>query len=202
MPHIAPLSSELRRDLGLPPRRPRRLETRRWRRRRALYGPPLVLLGYWSADDETESSWPNVAERVDPDWDPVERRKVAEYLRNGAYAIGYMGYSTCRFCRRNNGSKELTDERYLWPEGLSHYVEDHDVRLPASFVAHVNATGHPPGRSNASVLASLDGSAPVDGSILNEQTAAILGQLETGSRVMRRGVDHAWWLATQGAWDA
>ena len=196
MPHYAPLSGKLRRDLGLRPGRPRPIARLLWRRRRARFGPPLVLLGYWSADDEERSSLPNAAERVDPAWDPVERRKVVEYLRAGSYAIGYMGWSDCRLCARHNGSQEFTDGVYLWPEGLAHYVEDHDVRLPASFVAHAISVGHPPGRSNASVLALLEGSSP------DEQTALVLEQLASGSRLMRRGVDRTWWLATQGAWDA
>jgi hypothetical protein len=179
----------------MPPRRARRRETR-WQKRRDLYGPPLVLLGYWRANDEPQSFLPNVVERVDPDWDPSERRKVVAYLRDGAYAAGYMGYSTCRFCRRDNGSRELTDGRYLWPDGLAHYVEDHEVRLPSSFVAHVISAGHPPGRSDASVIASLDGKPE------REQMAAVAEQLVTGSRLMDRGVDRSWWLATQGAWDA
>jgi len=34
------------------------------------------------------------------------------------------------------GSRELTDGEWIWPEGLAHYVEHHDVILPDAFVDH------------------------------------------------------------------
>ena len=37
----------------------------------------------------------------------------------------------------NNGNLDLTDGVYLWPEGLAHYVREHDVRLPDEFTEHV-----------------------------------------------------------------
>lgn len=52
----------------------------------------------------------------------------------------YMGYSPCRLCGMNNGALELSDGVYVWPEGLRHYVVDHDVRLPQEFVSHVATT--------------------------------------------------------------
>ena len=39
--------------------------------------------------------------------------------------------------RPKNGNLELTDGTFLWPEGLAHYVRDHDVRLPTAFVEHI-----------------------------------------------------------------
>jgi len=47
-----------------------------------------------------------------------------------------MGLSPCRICGRNNGSLEYTDGTYLWPQGLAHYVDEHEVRLPDEFVRH------------------------------------------------------------------
>jgi len=35
------------------------------------------------------------------------------------------------------GRGELTDGVYVWPEGLAHYLEKHNVRLPQEFVDHV-----------------------------------------------------------------
>lgn len=45
-----------------------------------------------------------------------------------------MGYSRCRICNAQNGNLELTDDVFIWPEGLAHYVRDHAVRLPVEFV--------------------------------------------------------------------
>lgn len=62
---------------------------------------------------------------------------MVEYLSRGHIARAYMGYSRCRLCGIENGDLELTDGQYVWPDGLSHYVREHGVRLPASFEAHV-----------------------------------------------------------------
>lgn len=37
------------------------------------------------------------------------------------------------------GTAEQTDGVYVWPEGLAHYVAEHNVRLPKEFVNHVLA---------------------------------------------------------------
>jgi hypothetical protein len=31
----------------------------------------------------------------------------------------------------------LTDGKYIWPKGLSHYIENHNVWLPDIFIDHV-----------------------------------------------------------------
>jgi hypothetical protein len=97
----------------------------------------LKRLGYWRSERDT--GWPDPAEFIDPDWDQTERRVVALYLSKGTIARMYMGLSRCRLCEKLNGSLEYTDGTYLWPEGLDHYVNEHDVRLPSTFVQHVEA---------------------------------------------------------------
>ena len=45
--------------------------------------------------------------------------------------------SWCRFgCSLANGSAELTDGVFIWPEGLAHYVAEHSVALPDDFRQH------------------------------------------------------------------
>lgn len=97
---------------------------------------PLIRIGYWSspADDR----WPDPRTLVDPGWDEDDRLDVGLYLRQGLVARACMGLSPCRLCSHDrNGSLELSDGTYIWPEGLAHYVIDHRVRLPQQFVDHV-----------------------------------------------------------------
>lgn len=96
----------------------------------------VIRIGYWSG---REPGWPDVRDFVDETWDQDERIDTVLYLRHGLVARAYLGPSECRFCGKHNGSLELTDMVYLWPEGLEHYVKDHGVRLPAQFVEHVRA---------------------------------------------------------------
>lgn len=97
---------------------------------------PLRLIGYWASP--TDDTWPDPRALVDPAWDGDERESVAIYLRYGLIASAWMGFSTCRFCEVRVGNLELTDGEYVWPEGLAHYVTEHQVRLPAEFIAHVH----------------------------------------------------------------
>ncbi|WP_052434530.1 hypothetical protein [Streptacidiphilus melanogenes] len=80
---------------------------------------------------------PNPADLVDPGWDVSERQWVADYLAHGQVAASWMGVARCRLCLRVNGSRDLTDGSFLWPEGLPHYVLDHAVRLPSAFLDHI-----------------------------------------------------------------
>jgi hypothetical protein len=93
------------------------------------------LIGYWWSGQHPE--WPNPAEFIDSEWDATEREMVGWYLRSGQVASVQAGLSRCRICGTANGSAELTDGVYLWPEGLGHYVDAHAVRLPREVIAHI-----------------------------------------------------------------
>jgi hypothetical protein len=97
----------------------------------------LTRIGYWLGPDTP--GWPDVTQFVDSDWDDEEREGVAIYLKWGLPAKAYCGPSRCRLCGIVNGSVELTDGTFIWPEGLFHYVAAHKVRLPQEFVDHVRA---------------------------------------------------------------
>ncbi|MFG1775840.1 hypothetical protein ACGFIG_05335 [Micromonospora sp. NPDC049048] len=94
------------------------------------HGRTLRLIGYWWGLDEP--GWPDVKQFVDEGLDPNESERVARYLSSGTAWVAAAGLSPCRLCGVGNGSAELTDGRhFIWPEGLGHYVRDHQVRLPA-----------------------------------------------------------------------
>jgi hypothetical protein len=117
----------------------------------------LNLMGYWcqdvkalrqaiSHDDETDGVVvEDVAETdpvhprlfVDPSWEKDHRQKIIRYLKEAPMVLEFAGMSYCRFGCGWNGSREQSDGVWLWPEGLSHYVEKHDVMLPEAFVKHV-----------------------------------------------------------------
>jgi hypothetical protein len=94
----------------------------------------LRLVGYWD-DPLTPDGWPSVRDFVCAGLSAVERDAVVAYLRSGTPFVALAGFSACRVCGIANGSTELTDgEYFVWPEGLVHYVETHDVRLPEEVV--------------------------------------------------------------------
>jgi hypothetical protein len=102
---------------------------------------PLRRIGFWAAIDnpDHDSRWPDVRKFVDPAWNESDRLSAGFYLDRGMSVNAWMGCSSCRFCGTNNGCEDLTDGTYLWPEGLAHYIREHQVRLPDEFIHHMYA---------------------------------------------------------------
>lgn len=99
---------------------------------------PFIVIGYWAEQGKPDSPYPDPHELIDPDQPREERFAVVDYLTRGLVARAYLGRSRCRICGDpKNGHLELTDGTFLWPEGLVHYVRDHNVRLPTAFVEHI-----------------------------------------------------------------
>lgn len=101
-------------------------------------GTKLILIGYWHNRDSP--NFPDPAWFVDETWDADERSKVISHLQTATYmpyACG--GLSWCRFrCgEKAMGSREQTDGVYLWPEGLLHYIDKHNVKPPQQFIDHI-----------------------------------------------------------------
>ncbi|AKF11327.1 hypothetical protein DB32_008476 [Sandaracinus amylolyticus] len=95
------------------------------------------MIGYWRSVNERDSSLPDPRDFIDPEWDGAERDVVVDYLRQGRRMAAFHGFSRCRLCGSTNGSQELTDFTYVWPEGYAHYVAEHGVKPPEEFVEHV-----------------------------------------------------------------
>lgn len=99
----------------------------------------MKRVGFWKGS--LFDGLPDPRRLVDVTWDPHERALVVAYLKAGREANAFFGYSHCRFeCGKQDrdlGCHDLTDDVYVWPEGYAHYIEDHGVRPPADFVAHV-----------------------------------------------------------------
>ncbi|MEV0731505.1 hypothetical protein [Polymorphospora sp. NPDC050346] len=95
----------------------------------------LRQIGYWHGP-WAEEGWPDVRKFIASEPDAEQRRSVVAYLRSGTEFVAAAGFSLCRICGATNGSTELTDgQHFVWPAGLAHYVEAHDVRLPGDVVA-------------------------------------------------------------------
>ena len=70
--------------------------------------------------------------------------QLASYLRSGHEFEVSRGWSHCRFkcgvADSMMGHADLTDGIWVWPQGLVHYVDAHQLALPKEFVDHV--AGH------------------------------------------------------------
>jgi hypothetical protein len=133
----------------------------------AQWAPSLKLIGYWSpdrralsracGDDPGDSSGPpfygeaegegffiHPRHLVDPAWEVEERPRIVQYLSDAPAIAFACGMSYCRFGCGWNGSAERSDGVWAWPEGLPHYVQCHDVRLPDGLISDMRARGFRP----------------------------------------------------------
>jgi|DEB0MinimDraft_4_1074332.scaffolds.fasta_scaffold00010_39 hypothetical protein len=97
--------------------------------------PKLKRVGFWNTINNTYPDLPMpISNKANYD---IE--KMLNYLSNGVLVYSYRGVSRCRICGEINGSSEMVDGVYLWPSGLSHYVEEHQIELPSDFINHVES---------------------------------------------------------------
>jgi hypothetical protein len=107
--------------------------------------PTLKLIGYWSdGDHDQDSPFITPHRLVDPPWAREDRPRVVQYLSQAPLVVHAGGFSLCRFGCGPNGGSEHSDGVWLWPEGLAHYVQHHDVRLPEEFLSHIRNRGYCP----------------------------------------------------------
>lgn len=95
----------------------------------------LRRIGHWGGGGSDGLPDPRLLTAAS--WDATEREDVEDYLARGFVSRAYLGYETCRICGQPNGSLELSDGSYCWPEGLLHYLHVHAVSLPREFIDHV-----------------------------------------------------------------
>ncbi len=100
----------------------------------------LRAIGYWKNDHHHDL--PDPDDYIDAGWDKGERDRCASYLESGEPVMHWRGSAQCRICgTKGNGSRCLTDGVYVWPEGLPHYLKEHELRLPEVFVLHALGMG-------------------------------------------------------------
>jgi len=99
----------------------------------------LIAVGYWESEQEPQFPHPKIMEGLYED--KVVQKSIVDYLNLGLEYVRWRGLSWCRFkCgieTTKMGSRDLTDGYWIWPEGLSHYVAEHNVILPGEFINHM-----------------------------------------------------------------
>lgn len=92
----------------------------------------IEYIGYWS-DGKNNFPMPIENEVSNNDESIKKLEAILEY----ATIRSYRGWSTCRCCKKMNGSKQYyissNEKEYAIPEGYKHYLLDHKVK-PSSFI--------------------------------------------------------------------
>jgi hypothetical protein len=151
----------------------------------------LKAIGFWITDlyDEKQPAPQELVGAMPAD----QRALIANYLAAGMTHESYLGLSWCRFgCGINwvlMGSRDLTDGTWAWPEGLAHYVRDHNIVLPEEFVRHASSRATPrlPGwpDNDLQIVSSSQEIEPVDHGFWEQwsssrRSSQLLDRLRTG----------------------
>lgn len=99
------------------------------------YYKNLKMIGYWYNDYEQDL--PSPKDFIDATWNKKERQAVVEYLNKAKEHESWRWCFNCKFCGKENGSRNLTDGTYVFPEGFAHYIEEHNIKPPQEFIDHV-----------------------------------------------------------------
>lgn len=106
-----------------------------------IYWPDALRQeGFWCMKEDEfnlfkEHPYPKENEMNQEDLETfIKRLKTVE---SKTPTFSYMGFSKCRICGMRNGTKTYYTDLFAWPEGYSHYIEEHGVKPIAAFVLHI-----------------------------------------------------------------
>lgn len=88
-------------------------------------------LRIWEMEVAAQRAMPDVRDHTGTAGTP--NAALVRYLTLGTTYATWRSGTACRVCGEYVGRRCLTDGRWVWPEGLAHYVEVHGVALPAPF---------------------------------------------------------------------
>lgn len=107
---------------------------------------PHKWFGFWRASHET-APLPLMEELVDWKWDPVEKTQLLAYLEHAPVAVtSDVASASCAICGASIGNPSCyrSDDLWLWPCDLAHFVGRHGVRLPDRMIQHIASRGYVP----------------------------------------------------------
>lgn len=88
--------------------------------------------GFWK-----NAGHPELPVPVSSETEMAGKQEFLDKLRKIERRAGkrmFKGWSTCRICKKPNGTVTYLSRGWEWPEGFSHYVEEHNVAPSEAFV--------------------------------------------------------------------
>lgn len=100
----------------------------------------LRYVGFWSMDRRCRGGLIHPTYLGKGGLSPDERAMFIHYLKSGLEVCSWLGFSFCRMPDgppdQEMGCRDLSDGKWIWPEGLAVYVGQYDIELPEEFVEH------------------------------------------------------------------
>lgn len=96
--------------------------------------------GIWNNEDQEEERYSIPVPQKLPWIGKKEFLKKLKFVTNHEETEieRYKGRSTCRICGQNNGSIEYSLDNWSWPDGIFHYIKDHNVKPLKKFIKFIN----------------------------------------------------------------
>lgn len=91
----------------------------------------VTRIGFWRSSAEPDLPMP--VENPKPWGGQLLFLRNLRHLQAELTTTVYRGWSICRICRCRNGSAEYNYGGFVWPSGLEHYVDKHNVKVPDNF---------------------------------------------------------------------
>lgn len=101
---------------------------------------PLRQEGFWCYKEDENFIFKDLPY---PKANEMDQNEIADFLSKLAKVekktptFRYLGYSDCRICGEQNGTKTYYTDLFAWPEGFRHYIKEHGVMPSAAFVLHI-----------------------------------------------------------------
>lgn len=96
--------------------------------------------GFWCEEGEQHFLFKNLPFPQENTISITDKKDFLTKLHNvekKASFFSYMGFSRCRICGQRNGTKTFYSNTFAWPDGYSHYIEEHNIQPSAAFVLHI-----------------------------------------------------------------
>ena len=105
----------------------------------------MSKIGFWKSEYEPHLPSPIISDNIYPDefiekckeWTKTIGTSLSIYDKRITH---YMGYSDCRICGQLNGSVEYTYNGFIFPEGVFHYIIDHNIEIDEQFMRMIMDT--------------------------------------------------------------
>ena len=94
----------------------------------------MLIVGFWApGTDEEGFMYPPIEHFILRGWYKSHNQDLEtllSYLSRGRVHKTHRNARRCLLCGKDLGNETMTDGVWLWPAGLAHYIEAHDV-LPS-----------------------------------------------------------------------
>ena len=95
----------------------------------------MKKIGYWRNSEDEKSDLPYPCKSsLNKDL----QEKVIKFLMQGVKTRSYKGWSSCRICGKSNGSSDMRNGEFEYPEGYVHYIQDHNIQPDENLIKHLS----------------------------------------------------------------